>query len=157
MSLSRGLLVAAALLVFGLVAAPALGAGLIKRAGPSGCFGAKPGCRMLLGRTPLRGHAMSPDGRTLYASAGGDSEEGGNLIVPLRVRRDLTLALPGRGCRKGRGGCARLGGGLRVKDMRVSDDGRSLYVAARNRLLVFHPEANGKLRSPAQVAAIVPA
>jgi hypothetical protein len=149
----RGLAVSlAALLVLALAAAAwaatarAPSGALTRLAGPGACLGPGRGCGRLRGPTGLLRLAISPDGRTLYASG-----QAGGLAV---LRRDPSTGrvrqLAGTaGClrRDGASGCARVAGLVDPGAIAIAPDGASLYVTTSTGIEAFaRNSATGALR-----------
>ena len=115
--------------------------------GPGACLGPGHGCGRLRGPTGLLRLAISPDGRTLYASG-----QAGGLAILARdpVSGRVRQRSGAQGCirRDGRQGCARLRGLIDPGAIAISPDGHSLYVTTRSGIEAFaRTPSTGALRS----------
>ena len=104
--------------------------------GTGACLGPGAGCGAMRGTVGLLRLALSPDGRSLYASG-----QAGGLAVFARDPRSGRLhQLPGpAGCVRGDGshGCARLNGFHDPGAIAVSGDGRDVYVLTATGIQAF--------------------
>ena len=112
-------------------------AGSLTPLGGSGaCLGPGHGCGRLRGPTGLLRLAISPDGRTLYASG----QAGGLAVLARDPASGRVRQLAGtKGCvrRDGRQGCARVRGLIDPGAIAISPDGHSLYVTTSTGIEVF--------------------
>jgi hypothetical protein len=109
---------------------------LTRLGGPGACLGPGHGCGRLRGPTGLLRLAISPDGRTLYASG----QAGGLAVLARDPVSGRVHELSGaNGCirRDGRQGCARLRGLIDPGAIAVSPDGHSLYVTTSSGIEAF--------------------
>jgi 6-phosphogluconolactonase (cycloisomerase 2 family) len=100
--------------------------------GPGACLGPGAGCGNLRGPTGLLRLAVSPDGRTVYATG----QAGGLAVL---ARDPVTGRLHQVGClrRDGRQGCRRAARLIDPGAIAVSPDGRSVYVTTQTGILAF--------------------